>query len=301
MAWPWDAQSIIGPSRLPAREPTWNSLSPIKFPGGKSGMASLIMRLLGFTESYCEVFAGGASVGFSIRRRWPWTRCRFNDSDPAVAGFYTILRDYPGDLHRKVKAVWRDFTSVQDAIEFYHAIRPILRTTRLDDLDRAAAFYLCNRIGYCGVTCGVAGTTTDLDARLNEGLIDTLPYWSSVLTGIEITNLDYRVVVDQITSGHTVFIDSPYEYHVGGPNVDLYWSDPWQRADILELADHLLDLDRRRVRWVTTLMMSPPTEAIFIDTLRSGSNSTRMKKLPVRHRLVHRAAEELVLWNFDVQ
>ena len=80
-----------------------------------------------------------------------------------------------------------------------------------------------------------------------------------------------------------------------------YWSDPWQRSDILELADHLLGMDRRGIRWVTTLMMSPPTEAMFIDKLRSGSNSIRMKKLPVRHRLVHRAAEELVLWNFDVQ
>ncbi|CUW39900.1 protein of unknown function [Magnetospirillum sp. XM-1] len=264
-------------------------------------MASLIMRLLGFTESYCEVFAGGASVGLTISRRWPWTRCRFNDSDPAVAGFHTVLRDYPGDLYRKVKSVWRDFSGVQDLIEFYQAIRPILRTSRLDKLDRAVAFYICNRIGYSGITCRVAGTTADLDSRLNEGLIDTLPYWSSVLNGVEITNLDYRVVVDQITSDHAVFIDSPYEHYVGGPNVDLYWSEPWQRADILELADHLLDLDHRRVRWVTTLIMSPPTEGMFIDILRSGSNSIRMYKLPVRHRLVHRAAEELVLWNFDAR
>lgn len=282
-------------------EPTWNSLSPLRYPGGKSLLTPLIMKLLGFTTSYHEVFAGGASVGFTIRRRWPWARCRLNDRDPALTDFYTVLRDYPRDLRREVKRVFRDFTDFDDAIEFHYAVRPHLRGPRLNDMQRAVAYYLCNRIGFSGITVEAGGTTgRKMGRRLNDRLIDTLPFWSSVLQGVEITTEDYRATMGRVGRDEVAFADSPYEVVEGGADRDIYWCDPWRRDDFMELADHLIALDRRHARWVTTLMLSPETEQLFLDKLSAASSRIHAQHLPVRHSLVQRTAEELIIWNFPV-
>lgn len=282
-------------------EPTWNSLSPLRYPGGKSLLTPLIMKLLGFTTAYHEVFAGGASVGFTIRRRWPCARCRLNDRDPALTDFYIMLRDRPYDLHREVMRVFRDFVDFDDAIEFHYAVRPHLRGPRLNEMERAVAYYLCNRIGFSGITVAAGGTTgRKMGRRINERFIDTLPFWSSVLQGMEVINGDYRAAMGRVGPDEAACVDSPYEVIEGGADRDIYWCDPWGRDDFMELADHLIALDRRHARWVTTLMLSPETEQLFLDKLYGASNRIHARHLPVRHTLVHRAAEELIIWNFPV-
>lgn len=278
--------------------PAWNCFSPIRFPGGKTQMVAILLYLLGHSASYCEPFVGGGSVGLSFRRRWRSPQCHFNDADLAVYDFWVMLRDFAPDLHRRIMAVWRGFESFDDAMEFFKTVRPILRGPRLDQMQRAVAFYICNRIGYGGITsqdCGTSGRSAP--RRINDGLIDTLPYWSSVIQDIQITNYDYRLVMP--THGTTLLIDPPYEDADGQRERRLYL-DGWQRSDILDLADYLIELDRRGNRWLTTLMLSSATERLLIDKLRCASNAIHHGKLPVQHSLVHRPAEELLIWNFDV-
>lgn len=277
--------------------PAWNCFAPIRFPGGKTQMVAILLYLLGKCDRYCEPFAGGGSVGLSLRRRWRSPLCHFNDVDLAVHDFWLMLRDFAPDLHRQILSVWRDFDTFDDAIEFFKTMRPILRGPRLDQMQRAVAFYICNRIGYSGITSQDCGTTgRSAPRRINDGLIDTLPYWSSVLQGFEITNHDYRMVMS--TRGTTMLIDPPYEDADGQRERRLYL-DGWQRSDILDLANYLIDQDRRGNRWVTTLMTSSSTELLLIDKLRTASNSIHHGKLPVQHSIVHRAAEELLIWNFE--
>lgn len=281
------------------RKPASNSLSPLRWPGGKTEMVALVMRLLGVVGGYCEPFAGGASVALTIRRRCPWASVWINDFDPCVVDFFTMLRDHPHDLHQRVLWLWRGFGGYEDAVEFFTSILPVLRTDRLDLMQRAAAFYLCNRLGYAGMThkCGANGSAS---RRINDGLIDTLPYWSTVVDGMRITNMDYRGVFAAVDGTNALFIDPPYE-HGADVSRNIYWGCPWQADDMDEFADHLLDLDRRGVRWVTTLMVSATTEFAFLDRLRTGSNAIRDIKLPVRHVLVRRPAEELLVWNFPAR
>lgn len=260
-------------------------------------MVAILLYLLGRCDRYCEPFAGGGSVGLSLRRRWRSPLCHFNDVDLAVHDFWLMLRDFAPDLHRRIRDVWREFDSFEEAIEFFKTMRPILRGPRLDHMERAVAFYICNRIGYSGITSQDCGTTgRSAPRRINDGLIDTLPYWSSVIQDFEISNRDYRLVVPARNT--VLFFDPPYEDEDDRRDRRLYLNG-WQRADILNLADYLIELDRRGNRWVTTLMTSSSTELLLIDKLRTASNAIRYGKLPVQHSIVHRAAEELLIWNFE--
>lgn len=278
------------------RKPAPNSLSPLRWPGGKTEWVPTLMRLLGVVDGYCEPFSGGGSTALTIRRRLPWASVWMNDADPCVVDFFTMLRDYPNDMQRRVRKLWRGFAGFAEAIEFFSGILPVLRSDRLDAMQRAAAFYLCNRLGYAGMThhCGATGSTS---RRINDRQIDSLPFWSAALNGTRITGMDYRDVLSVVGPKHVLYLDPPYE-HGNGACRDIYWGRPWAADDLLELAEQLVELDRRGVRWVTSLMMSGETEAAFLGRLRGGCKRVNVSSLLVKHVLVRRTAEERLIWNF---
>lgn len=279
--------------------PPSNSRSPLRYPGGKSEMVRMVMWLLGGVTNYIEPFAGGASVALSMRRQCPWSHVWINDHDPCITDFFTILSGYPIELHRRVQRLWQQFATFEDAIQFFEGILPVLRTDQLDPMQRASAFFICNRLGYSGMTveCGTTGAGS---RRINDRVIDALPYWGKVAEGMHITALDYRHVLTRADNDASFYFDSPYE-HGAGTNRAIYWGKPWGQSDFDELAEQMACLDRRGVRWVTTLMLSQPTEMLFIDKLRTRSaNRISVKRLSVQHSLVHRPAEELLIWNFKV-
>jgi site-specific DNA-adenine methylase len=209
------------------------------------------------------------------------------------------MQRHPAELHKLIKSLWIEICNDGDCGEFYKSVKKLLRGDRLNEVQHAAAFYLCSRIGYSGITVRNVGMNVrSAHKNLTHLLIDTIPYWCQILDGVKITSRDYRVVMKEVSKESALFIDSPYETVDGGPNIDFYFCRPWRQPDFFELADHLSQIDRRGVRWVVTLMLSPETEKLFIEKLRNKCNTLRYGKLPVTHCIAHKKSEELLLWNF---
>jgi len=125
-----------------------NASSPLRYPGGKSAMASLLSQIrningIGF-QAIAEPFAGGSGASLSLLYLEETPEIFINDADPAIHSFWWAV------INRSTAFV--DLISKKRAsIAEWRRQRDIYRTSsRVSRLRRGfAAFYLnrCNRSG----------------------------------------------------------------------------------------------------------------------------------------------------------
>ncbi|MCA9064662.1 MAG: DNA adenine methylase [Planctomycetaceae bacterium] len=146
------------------------SVSPLRYPGGKSRMAGLLAEIRSMNglgqHALAEPFAGGAGASLLLLFREEAERIRVNDADPAIFSFWWTLinRSAPFiELLRRAKVTMNEWRVQREVVR---------GRSRVSKLRLAyAAFYLnrCNRSGIImngGPIGGVAQTGKwKLDAR----------------------------------------------------------------------------------------------------------------------------------------
>lgn len=122
--------------------------SPLRYPGGKSAMASLLrqIRIKNDLGDYdmAEPFAGGAGASLSLLFQEETTAIHLNDADPAIHDFWWTLLNRPEPFLRMLDTVPVDVDEWQRQRGTYR------RTGKVSRLRRGfSAFYLnrCNRSG----------------------------------------------------------------------------------------------------------------------------------------------------------
>src|SRR3546814_789268 len=147
--------------------------SPLRYPGGKSSMANLLLgvrRSNGFGNlDIAEPFAGGGGASLSLLFQEETPRIHLNDADPAIFDFWWTITRRPRPFLDMLNSVEVNMSEWQRQRSIYKKKSGISRLQR-----GFAAFFLnrCNRSGIIINGGPIGGVQQSgewkLDARFNK-------------------------------------------------------------------------------------------------------------------------------------
>lgn len=190
--------------------------SPLRYPGGKAAMTSLLRNIRDLNSlnghAVAEPFAGGAGAALSLLYLRETHQVRINDLDPAICDFWHSA------VHNSSAMITRlDKASV--SVAEWRRWRDVYGDESASRLDRGfAAFYLnrCNRSGIIrggGVIGGLEQRGRwKIDARFNKDTLRArLERIAEERERILVTGLDGIDFIGQLDADSTFFfIDPPY-------------------------------------------------------------------------------------------
>ncbi len=141
-----------GVGKMTAAPQSPSTLSPFRYPGGKSGLRRKIIswiQNLGFRpEHFIEPFAGGASVGLAIAELDLADHVTLVEIDPGVAAVWKVILNGNADAFAaRIRKFLLSKTSARETID----------ATRRDQVSRAFGCLLLNRISRGGIMAPGAG------------------------------------------------------------------------------------------------------------------------------------------------
>lgn len=183
-------------------------ISPLRYPGGKSKVASLLYQSCNkeHLKNFIEPFAGGASVGLSLLLSGKIENLYLNDADYGIYALFEIIKCYPLDLYEKI----RKFVPSKEA--FYHA-RTIVENDykNCNTVEAAWNILVVNRLAFSGIS--KANCMSNPFARWNaKELIKRMERIHNFAEHIQVSNMDAIEYIEEKywLSDATMLIDPPY-------------------------------------------------------------------------------------------
>lgn len=180
--------------------------SPLRYPGGKSRAVDLISKLLPEFDEFREPFVGGGSVFIYAKQRYPNKKFWINDLYFELYKFWEVSQK---DIHALIDKIydWRNKFPVGK--ELHNFLNENLDS--FNDLERAAAFFIYNRITFSGTSLSGGYSQSAFEGRFTESSIMRLKKFAQVVKDSTlITNLDYKNVVNKEGENVFIFLDPPY-------------------------------------------------------------------------------------------
>ncbi|MDR2126223.1 MAG: DNA adenine methylase [Prevotellaceae bacterium] len=179
--------------------------SPLRYPGGKSRAVETIAKLLPDFDEFREPFLGGGSVFVYVKQRFPDKKYWINDLYTELYKFWNMTQKDVDALIAKVYEWKEKYTEGKELYQFLNE-----NYNEFNDLERASAFFIYNRITFSGTTLSGGYSESAFTGRFTESSIKRLNDLRQIINGSLITNYDYEKVVN--TDGRNVFIflDPPY-------------------------------------------------------------------------------------------
>lgn len=179
--------------------------SPLRYPGGKSRAIEQILPIIPTFDEFREPFVGGGSVFLHLKQLYPQKKYWINDLYFELSKFWEYAQK---DLESVVNQVimWKnEFTEGKVLHRFL-----IENIENFDDLKKASAFFVFNRITFSGTTQAGGFSEQAFNNRFTDTSIQRLKLLNQVLKNVEITNFDYQKVVTQAGDNVFIFLDPPY-------------------------------------------------------------------------------------------
>lgn len=180
--------------------------SPLRYPGGKSRAVNLISKLLPEFDEFREPFVGGGSVFIYAKQRFPSKKFWVNDLYFELYKFWEMSQKDVNALIDKIYE-WRNQYPIGK--ELHRFLNENLGS--FNDLERAAAFFIYNRITFSGTSLSGGFSQGAFEGRFTESSIQRLNEFAQVINGsTTITNLDYKDLVNEDGQNVFIFLDPPY-------------------------------------------------------------------------------------------
>ena len=179
--------------------------SPLRYPGGKSRAVETIAKLLPDFDEFREPFLGGGSVFVYVKQRFPNKKFWVNDLYSELYRFWAMTQKDVDALIDKVNE-WREKYPIGK--ELYRFLNENLEN--FNDSERAAAFFIYNRITFSGTTLSGGYSEGAFTGRFTESSIRRLNDLAKVVNGSIITNYDYEELVKKEGENVFIFLDPPY-------------------------------------------------------------------------------------------
>lgn len=181
--------------------------SPLRYPGGKSRAIQRIgSLLLADFEEYREPFVGGGSVFIYLKQKRPNLKIWINDLNKELYLFWKYAQKDSETLAKEIRKIKRKTRSGQNL--FNRLTSAVVN--EWSDFDRAARFFILNRITFSGLAESGGFSQLAYETRFTESSIDRLAQIGSLLDGIRITNKDYRELLKEGQKEVFTFLDPPY-------------------------------------------------------------------------------------------
>lgn len=236
----------------------------MKWAGGKTQFISKISEKVSEKEyeRFVEPFVGGGSVFLHILPKKLW----INDLNPLLVNMYLIVKNKPDDLIAKLKTMIEEMNNYEipkdakkrgrkdvekspDMIQneyYYYHIRDVDLET-CSDIDKAAIFIFLNKTCFRGlyrenssgkfnVPFGNYKNPPICDEKNIRGV-------SKYLNDIDakITNLDYKLVIENLTDTDFVYLDPPY-YPKNTTSFTKYTKDDFSIEEQKNLVKYLVNM-----------------------------------------------------------
>jgi DNA adenine methylase len=179
--------------------------SPLRYPGGKSRAVDLIATLLPEFDEFREPFLGGGSVFIYAKQRFPNKKFWVNDLYLELFKFWEMTQYDVEALVEKVYE-WRNkFPIGKELHQFLNK-----NLDNFNDLERATAFFIYNRITFSGTSLSGGFSEGAFTGRFTESSIQRLTPFAKVINGSKITNFDYTELIETAGENVFIFLDPPY-------------------------------------------------------------------------------------------
>lgn len=181
--------------------------SPLRYPGGKQKAISKIANYLPSSfQEYREPFIGGGSVFFHILQTDPSLNYWINDLNEELYHFWLQSKI---NLIELVDLVWDIKKNKTDGRALFKHLAKA-DTTKMTSLERAVRFFVLNRISFSGTIESGGYSEASFIGRFTNSSIDRLAALDQCLVNTQITNLDYRHLLEKPGKDVFIFLDPPY-------------------------------------------------------------------------------------------
>ena len=179
--------------------------SPLRYPGGKSKAIKFIAPLIPEFEEFREPFVGGGSVFVYLKQKYPKRKFWINDIYENLYHFWKQCQQNPDELIKQIQ-YWRDNSNEGKELHKYL----LENIESFDDLNKASAFFVFNRITFSGTTESGGFSNAAFNKRFTQSSITRVKELSKILDKTKITNLDYQQVIEEEGDNVFIFLDPPY-------------------------------------------------------------------------------------------
>jgi len=179
--------------------------SPLRYPGGKSRAVETIAKLLPDFDEFREPFLGGGSVFVYVKQRFPNKKYWINDLYLELYKFWSMTQKDVNALINKVNEWRKQYPIGKELFKFLNK-----NIDLFNDLEKAAAFFIFNRVTFSGTTLSGGYSESAFTGRFTESSIQRLNDLAKVINGSTITNYDYEKVVQKDGENVFIFLDPPY-------------------------------------------------------------------------------------------
>ena len=227
--------------------------TPLRYPGGKSRAINDIMPMIPEFKEFREPFVGGGSVFIQLKQQYPEKNFWINDFNSELYLLWHVAKTNMQKLTFKINEIKENY---KNGRALYHYL---VEEEFKDEIDRAARFFVLNRITFSGTTDSGGYSQKAFEGRFTESSINRLNKINPILSGIEITNLDYEELVVKDGNDVFIFLDPPYlsskKSKLYGKNGNLHFNFDHERfAYVMSTCKH---------KWLITYDDSPEIRKLF--------------------------------------
>ncbi len=228
--------------------------SPLRYPGGKSRSVERIASIIPQFDEFREPFVGGGSVFIHLKQKFPNKKYWINDIYLALFKFWEMSQDNVKNVIEQV-LIWRVEYPIGKELHKFLSDNIL----NFNDLEKAAAFFIFNRITFSGTTEAGGFSEQAFKGRFTDSSIERLKPIEKLLKNVKVTNDDYQKVIEAEGENVFIFLDPPYfsatKSALYGKNGHLHKSFDHERfAESLQNCPH---------KWLITYDDSPFIHALF--------------------------------------
>ncbi len=166
---------------------------------------NIISTLVPEFEEFREPFLGGGSIFVYLKQKFPTKKFWVNDLYVELFKFWEMSQKDVDAVIEKVYE-WRNkFAQGKELHKFLTE-----NISKFNDLEKAAAFFIFNRITFSGTSESGGYSEQSFHGRFTESSIHRLKKLGSVINGTQITNLDFQKVIEADGENVFIFLDPPY-------------------------------------------------------------------------------------------
>lgn len=183
--------------------------SPLRYPGGKSKLLKQILKFKPTNvKEYREPFLGGGSLFFHLLDDKSIEVFKASDTFPELINFYQAMLESPPELFSSVQ----HFKMTYGAHDLFTTCKELIANAETGAVDRAAAFFVLNRITFSGLTLSGGFSKASYEGRFNKSHMEKVKNFENLNASIDIRERSYETLLHEESSRSVwIFLDPPYD------------------------------------------------------------------------------------------
>ena len=189
--------------------------TPLRYPGGKSRAVTKMDQYFPDFRNYAEFrepFLGGGSVALYVTKKYPHLKITVNDLYEPLINFWVQLQQFGDELTDKIRQYKSTHPEPDSARELFNNSKGVINDKSLDDIERAAAFYIVNKCSFSGLTESSSFSAQASNNNFSMRGIEKLPEYSFLISSWHINQYSYEYLMENdIHDSLFVYLDPPYD------------------------------------------------------------------------------------------